>query len=75
MANVKIISVSLTQDSIDRLDRAAQTAGRSRSMALERIIMATSEKTLARNAKRNPVYAERAIDGEQAGISETQTRG
>ncbi len=71
-----IISVSLTTDSIAVLDGIAESAGRSRSATLERILMNGSVKTMLRNARKNPVYAERVDDGNnEAGLSTTPACG
>lgn len=57
-AEFKIISYNLSKQAIEKLDSICESVGRSRSSALERILMNASEKTLYRYARRNPDYNE-----------------
>lgn len=61
----KIISVNISLDSLEKLDRVAETIGRRRSTTLERLINAVPEKSMIRYTRRNPVYADQTQEGQQ----------
>lgn len=61
----KIISVNISIDSLEKLDRVAETIGRRRSTTLERLINAVPEKSMIRYTRRNPVYADQSQEGLQ----------
>ena len=56
MKRVKVYSVSLSEEAVNKLESTADKIGRPRSATLERVLMAMSENSMARFARKNPVY-------------------
>lgn len=76
MKRVQVNSFSLSEDAISKLQSTADKIGRPRSATLERVLMAMSENSMVRYAKKNPVY----LDGQQEGVNngentDTSTEG
>jgi hypothetical protein len=65
MKRVQVNSFSLSEDAISKLQSTADKIGRPRSATLERVLMAMSENSMVRYAKKNPVYP----DGQQEGVN------